>query len=611
MRRRKQVEGPSALPQHPPGVAGPGSAANNYHHISSSSKDIGEHPTYSPGTEVVLSPATAFMVFLVARLLSAFFNTIPDCDEVYNYWEPSHYLTFGFGFQTWEYSPTFALRPYLYVAFHAALGHLLTLFGIANKVVVFYLIRCGLAAFCSFGEATFYRGVVHAFGPRVGLLTLLFLLSSCGMWIASTAHLPNSFSMYGVLLCFGWWFQRRHTLAVFAGALAVLLGWPFVALLFVPVGIDLLWQCGPVRVLLWGTAALLTFILPSIFTDWYYYGFPVVAVWNLIRYNVLDSNTGSHLYGVEPWTYYISNAFLNFNFVFFLSLLSFPCLLTFRKWSSHLQHLGRRPLFSVCCLAPLYLWLAVMLRMAHKEERFLFVIYPLICFAAAVTLVVCLDVTKVILGALSPTGWKISVLRKLLFIVGTTFVLVVATLAFSRTAGLTIHYGAPMQLYGHLSAVELQHGKNSSHPVPGQVNICVGKEWYRFPSSYFLPSSKYQLAFLRSSFRGQLPQPYATGENGTRVIPANMNDQNQEEPSRYIEIEKCHYLVDLEFEGQTEPFYSEEEGWTVVADFPFLDTARSHPFFRAFYIPFLSPRYTAWSHYYLLRNARLVALYTR
>lgn len=31
-----------------------------------------------------------------------------------------HYLLFGSGFQTWEYSPVYALRSYYYLLLHAA-----------------------------------------------------------------------------------------------------------------------------------------------------------------------------------------------------------------------------------------------------------------------------------------------------------------------------------------------------------------------------------------------------------------------------------------------------------------------------------------------------------
>ena len=45
----------------------------------------------------------AFVCLLVPRILSALYNIIHDCDEVYNYWEPLHFLLYGHGMQTWEY----------------------------------------------------------------------------------------------------------------------------------------------------------------------------------------------------------------------------------------------------------------------------------------------------------------------------------------------------------------------------------------------------------------------------------------------------------------------------------------------------------------------------
>ena len=45
----------------------------------------------------------ALGILLIARGLSASHNLVHDCDEVFNYWEPLHYLLYGYGFQTWEY----------------------------------------------------------------------------------------------------------------------------------------------------------------------------------------------------------------------------------------------------------------------------------------------------------------------------------------------------------------------------------------------------------------------------------------------------------------------------------------------------------------------------
>ena len=59
--------------------------------------------------------AAVFVLCAAVRLLCTYLSQIPDCDEVFNYWEPLHYVLFGSGLQTWEYAPTFALRSYAYL----------------------------------------------------------------------------------------------------------------------------------------------------------------------------------------------------------------------------------------------------------------------------------------------------------------------------------------------------------------------------------------------------------------------------------------------------------------------------------------------------------------
>ena len=46
-----------------------------------------------------------------------------------------------------------------------------------------------------------------------------------------------------------------------------------------------------------------------------------------------------------------------------------------------------------------------------------------------------------------------------------------------------------------------QEGSNVTH-------VCVGAEWHRFPSAFFLPSPAYRLAFIPSSFSGLLPADF-------------------------------------------------------------------------------------------------------
>ena len=59
-----------------------------------------------------------FAVCVAVRLLCTYFSQIPDCDEVFNYWEPLHLLVHGSGARTWEYNPPFALRSWTYILLH-------------------------------------------------------------------------------------------------------------------------------------------------------------------------------------------------------------------------------------------------------------------------------------------------------------------------------------------------------------------------------------------------------------------------------------------------------------------------------------------------------------
>lgn len=123
------------------------------------------------------------------------------------------------------------------------------------------------------------------------------------------------------------------------------------------------------------------------------YGKLTIVPWNIIQYNIFSSDKGPELYGTEPWNFYISNLILNFNGVFLLAILSLPALFVTsyvdRKRLGFVKAAPERSSpFAVLAirLAPLYLWLVILSAQPHKEERFMYPAYPLICFNAAVTL---------------------------------------------------------------------------------------------------------------------------------------------------------------------------------------------------------------------------------
>lgn len=98
----------------------------------------------------------AFLLFLLARLLAAAFSNISDCDETFNYWEPTHFLAFNSGFQTWEYSPLYAIRSYAYLWLYAWPSVLMSTLNI-NKVYIFYATRALIAMFAALCDITFLR----------------------------------------------------------------------------------------------------------------------------------------------------------------------------------------------------------------------------------------------------------------------------------------------------------------------------------------------------------------------------------------------------------------------------------------------------------------------
>jgi len=69
---------------------------------------------------------------------------------------------------------------------------------------------------------------------------------------------------------------------------------------------------------------------------------------------------------------------------------------------------------------------------------------------------------------------------------------------------------------------------------------------------------------------------------------------------------ECHYYVDFEFTGQKEKRFSQDPRWQTLISFPFLDKEHSHPFFRAFYVPYFSDRYTVKGSYHLFKNVALI-----
>ncbi|KAG7397570.1 mannosyltransferase [Phytophthora boehmeriae] len=565
--------------------------------LQTQSEQLEERQLWLPSMETALS------LLILPRAASALLNPIADCDETFNYWEPLHYLLYRFGFQTWEYSPVYALRSYVYLLLHlvlakaTALGATLGLVA-DQKLLLFYGLRAALGLLSAYAEALFYRSCSARFGRRTGRYLLWILLFNAGIFHASTAFLPSTFTMVLVMLFSSAWMDKNHYLALFWGVVAVLCGWPYVGVLFVPFAVETFYTRGVLKSVAVGAGIGGIVLAIELAVNFYYYKRWVLPAWNIVQYNVLSNETDSTLYGTEPWSYYVLNLALNFNVV---ALLALPAMLFVFLLPKHYET-GKLQLLTY--LLPLYLWLAIMFSQPHKEERFLSPVYSLFCLAAATTL------SAVAYHISSFFRHERSVGRVLTQVIVVGVLGVYALLSVSRVASNLVNFSAPLRVYHHLYVNVLPNPTTSllldSHNAAVRpVALCLLKEWYRFPTSFFIPSNHTNVQFVKSSFSGLLPKPFEQHENGTSIIPSAMNDKNREEPSRYVHIETCDFVVDLNLPGQHETkFWEEPSTWELVHSEPFLDAYRSVSPYRSFYIPGLTPQYVKYADYAIYKRKK-------
>ncbi len=122
---------------------------------------------------------------------------------VFNFWEPLHYFDKGYGFQTWEVSPKYAIRSWTYVLLHLLPTRLASFIAENDKVSwtfnpnlkslihtsqrpSFFAVRIFLAVISTFSEVILYRQVYEKVNQRVGRYLFFMLAFSAGMWNAST-----------------------------------------------------------------------------------------------------------------------------------------------------------------------------------------------------------------------------------------------------------------------------------------------------------------------------------------------------------------------------------------------------------------------------------------
>jgi alpha-1,2-mannosyltransferase len=555
----------------------------------------------------------AFYLCLGSHILAALYAPIQDCDETFNYWEPLHYLNHGYGLQTWEYSPEFSIRSWAYIALHALPAKVSSLLG-RSKTFEFFALRTILAFVCAATEVRLYSTMSRSINPRVGVIYLMIVAFTPGFFYASSAFLPSSFAMYtsalGLTAFMDWHGGSKTAAGIMWFGIGALLGWPFSGALIVPFVVEdcLIAVIGrsdlfeAVRRYLDGFVRCLVVLALQVSVDTFFYHKVIVVPWRIVAYNVFGGkDRGPDIFGTEPWHYYVRNLLLNFNIWFVLAAVSAPLYL-FQAIILR-QHTTKQSILrTLTFLSPFYLWLVIFTLQPHKEERFMFPAYPFLALNAAIafhSLLAWIGSTDSIVFGRIPTKAKLVVILPV--------VLLSINVGLLRIIGTVTAYRAPLQIYDALGASNMSQAADT---------VCFGKEWYRFPSSHFL-SKEVHAKFIKSEFDGLLPGEFHEGKTGfgffagTWLIPPGMNDRNEEDPGKYIDVNYCTFLVDSYMPGmeatEHEPLYAvDEEHWERIACVPFLDASKTGLLARTIWIPDLPvipSRYRRhWGEHCLLRR---------
>lgn len=329
--------------------------------------------------------------------------------------------------------------------------------------------------------------------------------------------------------------------------------------------------------------------IPVVIVDSYAYGRWTFPTWNIIRYNLFSSG-GPDLYGTEPTYFYVLNLFLNFNILSLLALASLPALaityvFDFRRLgaSQRSPKAGESSPYTLVALrlSGFYLWFLVLSAQAHKEERFMFPAYPLLCMNAAVTVFLFRGWMERVYIKITASPYEAG-RSKIFGRITLVFALIPAILSISRMYALGQFYHAPLDLAYHFQYTEIpeiliaagykpkvvpeeylesreRDGYNDEwdftvlENFEDKVRLCYGKEWYRFPGSFLIPEGV-EIRFLRTEGSAMMPRNWEPSKNSTglwpreetRVVrPGRFNQLNMEsmEPGTFVSLASWLYSI--------------------------------------------------------------------
>jgi len=245
-------------------------------------------------------------------------------------------------------------------------------------------------------------------------------------------------------------------------------------------------------------------------------------------------------------------------------------------------------------LSPLYIWMAIFFAAA-------------VCVSSIQKIYKLLTNEKKVFGSVSfpDHGW----IQKITITITTLF-------SISRILALIFGFVGVLNLYSNTVRQigdQLSTENQAENQTSASYNLCLGKEWHRFGTHFLIPDI-FDVHFIRSEFRGQLPGkflgswPLSTSydiiSKKPKLLRQKFNDDNSEEIDRYLGLSECDFIIDREGDyvptTKLEPRFSKTDEWEIVSKHKMINLENSPGWAKSFYIPYVFEKKNVFDDYVLL-----------
>lgn len=295
-------------------------------------------------------------------------------DEYWQSLEIAHRITFGFGYQTWEW--IVGIRSYVSISWIILIYKILQLFSMDTLNFLIWSPRFVQTLFSTFSDYCFvrwtqkYSKCSNIFWPVVYYMTCPFLAYCSTRTLVNTLE-TNLTTV--ALYYYPWSLKNKDVKFLWIVALVCIMR-PTAIIVWIPLILfDFFTHkrytiVGLTKYSLIG----LTSLIFSITLDSNFHGSFIVTQWNFLKYNIFKK-INAH-YSVEPWYWYFISGLPSI-----LGPIFFVFIFTLLKEIKYFNHIDMNFKLIVTVL-----WVLLVFSIIdHKEQRFLLPLLPMIFFVTA------------------------------------------------------------------------------------------------------------------------------------------------------------------------------------------------------------------------------------